>query len=90
MHIDILSLTAKSPLLTVTSFVTKRDVLWESSKVFDTLSLLLLVTIKAKIFIHKLQQHSVEWDEPLINEDQQQQMHIAEDIQDTMSVVISR
>ena len=69
---DVLSLTTKSPLPTATSLVTKRDVLRESSKVYDPLGLLSPVTIKAKIFIQTLWQHNVEWDEPLLDEIQRQ------------------
>jgi len=66
-HTDVLSLLTKSPLPAATSLVTKRDVLSESSKVYDPLGLLSPVIIKAKIFIQKLWQLNVEWDEPLTN-----------------------
>ena len=79
-HTDALSLTTKSPLPAATSLVTKRDVLCESSKVFDPLGLLSPVTIKAKIFMQKLWQCNVQWDEPLTDEDQQQWLEIAHDI----------
>ena len=48
------------------------------------------MTIKAQIFIQKLWQHNVEWDEPLTEEDQQQWLHIAHDNQEAMDVTISR
>jgi len=89
-HTDVLSLSTKSPLPAATSLVTKRDVLSESSKVYDPLGLLSPVTIKAKIFMQKLWQLNVEWDEPLTNADQQQWLHIAEDIQHAMTMAIPR
>ena len=48
---DVLSLTTKSHLPAATSLVTKRDVLQESSKVYDPLGILSPVMIKAKLFI---------------------------------------
>jgi len=77
-------------LPTATSLVTKRDVLRESSKVYDPLGLLSPVTIKAKIFIQTLWQHSVEWDEQLSDEIQQQWLCIAQDIQEAIDVAIPR
>ena len=87
---DVLSLTTKSPLPTATSLVTKRDVLRESSKVYDPLGLLSPVTIKAKIFIQTLWQHNVEWDGPLSDEIQQQWLSIAQDIQEAVDLAIPR
>ena len=54
IHTDVLPLTTKSPLPAAPSLVTKRDVLRESSKVYDPLVLLSLIMIKAKIFIQTL------------------------------------
>ena len=51
---DIQSLTCKSPIPVATTLVTKREVLRESSKVFDPLGTLSPVTIKAKVFMQKL------------------------------------
>jgi len=79
-----------SLLPTATSLVTKRDVLHESSKVYDPLGLLSPVTIKAKIFIPTLWQHNVEWDGPLSDEIQQQWLSIAQDIQEAVDLAIPR
>lgn len=49
---DMLSLTSKPPIPTVTTSVRKKEVLRESSKVFDPLGQISPATIKAKIFIH--------------------------------------
>ena len=87
---DTLSLTSKAPIPTVITLVTKREVLRESSKVFDPLGLLSPVTIKAKIFMQTLWQRNVDWDEPLSDEDQREWLNIAHDIQGAMRVTIPR
>ena len=87
---DTLSLTSKSPIPTATTLVTKREVLKESSKIFDPLGLLSPVTIKAKIFMQTLWQRNVEWDEPLTDNDQQEWLDIAHNIQEAMCVKIPR
>ena len=53
---DTLSLTFKSsiPSDSVTSLITKREVLKESSEVFDPLGLLFPVTVRVKIFMQSL------------------------------------
>ena len=48
------------------------------------------MTIKAKIFMQTLWQRNVDWDEPLSDEDQQEWLNIAHDIQEAMSVTIPR
>ena len=87
---DTLSLTSKAPIPTVITLVTKREVLRESSKVFDPIGLLLPVTIKAKIFMQTLWQRNVDWDGPLSDEDQREWLNIAHDIQEAMSDYIPR
>ena len=56
---DTMSLTSKFPIPVATTLVTKREVLRESSKVFDPLGLLSPVTIKARVFMQTLWQHNV-------------------------------
>ena len=87
---DVLSLTTKSPLPAATSLVTKRDVLRESSKVYDPLWILSPVMIKAKLFIQTLWQCNVEWDEPLSEEVQRQWLCIAQDMQEALSLTVLR
>ncbi|XP_065918796.1 uncharacterized protein [Dysidea avara] len=81
---------SKSPIPSVTSLVTKREVLRESCKIFDPLGLLSSVTIRAKTFMQSLWQRNVDWDEPLSDEDQKQWLNIAENIQEAKSVQIPR
>ena len=89
-QVDTLSLTSKSSIPSITSLITKRDVLKESSKVFDPLGLLSPVTVRAKIFMQSLWQRNIDWDEPLSDEDQQQWLEIAENIQEARSLQIPR
>ena len=87
---ETISLLSKFPIPVATTLVTKREVLRESSKVFDPLGLLSPVTIKAKVFMQTLWQHNVDWDEPLCEGDQQEWLDIARDIQEAMSLTIPR
>ena len=87
---DTLSLASKSSIPSITSLITKREVLKESSKVFDPLGLLSPVTIQAKCFMQSLWQRNIDWDEPLSEEDQQQWLKIAENIQEARCLQISR
>jgi len=87
---DTLSLTAKFSIPSITSLITKREVLKESSKVFDPLGLLSPVTVQAKVFMQSLWQRNLDWDEPLSDEDQQQWLRIAENIEEARCFQISR
>ena len=87
---DTLSLTSKSAIPSITSLLTKREVLKESSKVFDPLGLLSPVTVRAKIFMQSLWQRNLDWDEPLSDEDKQQWLEIAQNIQETRCLQIPR
>lgn len=89
-QMDKLSLMSKSPIPSITSLVMKREVLSKSSKLFDPLGLLSPVTINAKTFMQSLWQHNIDWDEPLSEEDQQQWLTIAENIQKARHVQIPR
>ena len=50
---------------TTTSNITKREILRESSKIYDPLGLLTPVTIRAKILLQELWKNNFSWDEPL-------------------------
>ncbi|XP_065896204.1 uncharacterized protein [Dysidea avara] len=87
---DTLALTSKCSIPSINSLITKRDVLKESSKVFDPLGLLSPVTVRAKIFMQSLWQRNIDWDEPLSDEDQQKWLTIAGNIQEARSLQIPR
>ena len=87
---DTLSLTSKSSIPSIASLITTSKVLKESSNVFDPLGLLSPVTVKVKIFMQSLWQCNLDWDELLSNEDQQQWLSIAENIQEARCLKNSR
>jgi len=51
--------------ISVNPLITKRELLQESSKLFDLISILTPVTIQAKILIQRIWRQQIEWDEPL-------------------------
>ena len=61
---DKLSLSLKG-LRHPTTLTTKREVLKDTSKLFDPLGITSPVSVRAKLFMQKLWQLRVEWDEPL-------------------------
>ena len=65
--LDQLSLTPRD-ITTTTPLITKRDVLRDSSSIFDPLGLITPVTIQAKIFLQDLWGKHLQWDEPLDDE----------------------
>ena len=62
---DHLSLASKGPSTTGTLLTTKRELLQESSKVFDPLGIATPVTIQAKLLIQKIWMKQIERDSPL-------------------------
>ena len=87
---DTISLTLKSPIPTYQTLVTKREVLCETSKIFDPIGVLSPVTVREKVFIQKLWQQDIDWDEPLSRADEQEWLSIATDIQDAITTSIPR
>ena len=77
---DQLSLSSKGPLTTGTLLTTKRELLQESSKVFDPLGIATPVTIQAKLLIQKIWTTQIEWDEPLGAELAKEWQQIADDL----------
>ena len=84
---DTMSLTLKIPIPTRHTLVTKREVLHESSKVFDPIGILSPVTVRAKILIQKLWQQDIDWDEPLNKAAEEEWLSIAADIQDAINLL---
>ena len=86
---DNLLLIPKTTTLT-TNLITKREVLQDSSKVFDPLGLAAPVTIRAKLLMQALWQKQLEWDEPLEPELCEQWRSILSDIKQFPQLHISR
>ena len=87
---DTLSLITRTPIPKHTSLVTKREVLRESSGIFDPLGLISPVTVKSKIFIQHLWQQQLHWDEPLNQSDQDEWLTITKEIREATSICIIR
>jgi len=63
--LDKLSLTLKGLNHPTTPLTTKREVLQDSSKLFDPLGILSPISVRAKLLMQRLWQQHVMWDEPL-------------------------
>ena len=72
------------------TLITKREILQQSSKIFDPMGYLSPVTIRAKLLLQQPWQRNTEWDEPLPQPLQEQWVSIATEIQHTTSIPIHR
>ena len=81
IHSDTLFLTSKN-ISTNTPFITKRDVLQDSSRIFDPLGFISPVIIQAKIFIQELWGQQIHWDEMLNDDLRTKWIAIAKNVQD--------
>jgi hypothetical protein len=70
--------------------ITKREVLQHSSSIFDPLWIIAPVTIGAKIFMQQLWQQSIDWDEPLNEQLQQEWLKLAVDLFAAQQTIIPR
>jgi len=70
--------------------IAKREVLQDSSKVFDPLGLIVPVTIRSKLLMQTLWQKHLKWDEPLEPELSQQWQSIVSDIKKLPQFRINR
>ena len=75
---------------TSSSVVTKRSILQDSSRVYDPLGLLSLVTIRAKLLMQELWQQSVDWDEPLDQQLRDKWRNIVIDLQNSTGTTMTR
>lgn len=89
-HSDQLSLASKGPSTTGNLLTTKRELLQESSKIFDPIGLAAPVTIQAKLLIQKIWTQRIEWDEPLGSDLAQEWHQIAMDLRQLHQFSINR
>ncbi|XP_028407550.1 uncharacterized protein LOC114530168 [Dendronephthya gigantea] len=88
---DVLKLQEKGLTTTTTiEKVTKRDVLRQSSKIYDPLGILSPVSIRAKIFIQELWEHGYDWDEPLPDEMQNKWIGLSKNLESATRIQIQR
>ena len=87
---DKLSLVPKTTTLYPNNLITKREILQDSSKVFDPLGLAVSVTIRAKLLIQTLWQKQLQWDEPLEPDLCQQWQSIISDIKQLPQFHVNR
>ena len=78
---DTLTLASKKVQLPQDTITTKREILRESSKIYDPLGLITPVSIRAKILMQDIWQLNVDWDEPLDGDVRDRWIGIAEDIE---------
>ncbi len=87
---DTLSLVQKSPPPTDSGVVTKREILKESSKIFDPLGLISPVSVKAKILMQEVWQQNLDWDEPVSQDIRERWLRIANDLIQSINITIPR
>ena len=78
------------PSLTSSPLTTKREILRDSTKIYDPLGLLTPITIKAKLLLQALWRRKVDWDEPVDQETCDRWQLIASDIQEVITHVYPR
>ena len=87
---DDLTVAAKPSFLTHDHLVTKREVLQDLSKIFDPLRFVAPVVIRAKIFMQKLWECKITWDEPLNEDHQAEWKDIATNLKETTGLSVQR
>ncbi|XP_048582690.1 uncharacterized protein LOC116603367 [Nematostella vectensis] len=87
---DTLILACKELLAPDDTLVTKREILRESSKIYDPLGLITPISIRAKILIQDLCKLNVDWDEPLNGEIRTRWLSIAQEIRQSTNLTIPR
>ena len=87
---DKLSLAPKRLIPADTTLVTKREILQDSSKIFDPIGLTAPITIHAKLLLQRLWQMRIHWDEPIEKEVAKEWQAIVTDIQKLPNFPIAR
>jgi transposase InsO family protein len=87
---DTIHFATKKPLPNNHELITKREVLQLSSSIFDPLGIIAPVTVRAKIFIQQLWQQSIDWDEPLNEQLQQEWLKLVVDLFAAQQTIIPR
>ena len=89
---DFLKLSPQKerPSLSDNTLTTKREVLRESSKIYDPLGITTPVSMNAKILIQELWQINLDWDEPLDEPTKTRWLRIADDIREATKISIPR
>ncbi|XP_063447017.1 uncharacterized protein LOC134726541 [Mytilus trossulus] len=70
--------------------ITKREILKQSSRIYDPLGLLSPVSVRAKILMQTLREQKFEWDEPLPLEIQTTWKNLAKDLEKTTYTELKR
>ena len=87
----ILTFARQNDVRTDNSQVTKREILRQSSSIYDPLGILSPVTIRAKLLIQKLWKKGYDWDEVLPDSIVQSWREIRDDVRDvTANTKLSR
>ena len=87
---DSLQFAANTVIPQNHTLITKREILQQSSKIFDPLGYLSPVTIQAKLLLQQLWLRNVEWDEPLPQPLQDRWITVATEIQYATNISINR
>ena len=87
---DQLSLIPKMTEPMVSKLITKREVLQESSKVFDPMGFATPVTIRSKLLMQKLWKTQIDWDVPLEADLSNEWMSITQDMNQLHNIFINR
>jgi len=87
---DHLSLMPKVNITMDQPMITKREVLKDTSKLFDPLGMASPVTVRAKLFMQMLWQLHVDWDEPLDANLQAEWTTIISDINQLSRIPVNR
>ncbi|XP_063420482.1 uncharacterized protein LOC134705689 [Mytilus trossulus] len=81
---------AENILDTEIDLITKREVLRESSKIYDPLGIISPVTVRGKMFMQTLWGENMKWDEPLPDHMRTEWIDIRKDINEATKTVIHR